>query len=131
MCSRSERPVHSRILGSYQTQSDDVARGEVDCEWCLDIYKVCMHTLPMAQKTSTVNISFRDDLLKEIDEVARSESRTRSELVREAARVYIERRRRMSTVIESIRETVRQRGITEEDVAAEIAAVRAETKQRR
>jgi len=85
----------------------------------------------MAQKTSTVNISFRDDLLKEIDEVARSESRTRSELVREAARVYIDRRRRMSTVIESIRETVRQRGITEEDVAAEIAAVRAETKQRR
>jgi CopG family transcriptional regulator / antitoxin EndoAI len=87
-----------------------------------------MHTLYMAQKTSTVNISFRDDLLKQIDEVARSESRTRSELVREAARVYIERRRRMSAVIESIRETVRQRGITEEDVSAEIAAVRAEKK---
>ena len=51
-----------------------------------------------------------------------------TELVREAARVYIERRRRMSTVIESIRETVRQRGITEEDVAAEIAAVRAKKK---
>jgi CopG family transcriptional regulator/antitoxin EndoAI len=96
----------------------------------VDAYKVCMHTLGMAQKTSTVNISFRDDLLKQIDEVARSESRTRSELVREAARVYIERRQRMSAVIESIRETVRQRGITEEDVAAEIAAVRAEKKQR-
>ncbi len=76
-----------------------------------------------------MNISFRQDLLKQIDEVARTESR--SELVREAARMYIERKRRMDAVIESIREIVRERGITEEDVAAEIAAVRAERKQHR
>ena len=85
----------------------------------------------MAEKTSTVNISFRQDLLEQIDEVARTESRSRSELVREAARMYIERKRRMDSIIESIRETVHQRGITEEDVAAEVAAVRAERKQRR
>ena len=85
----------------------------------------------MTEKTSTVNISFRQDLLKQIDEVARTESRSRSELVREAARMYIERKRRMDAVIESIRQTVRERGITEEDVADEIAAVRAERKQRR
>jgi len=93
--------------------------------------KIVYDTGIMAEKTSTVNISFREDLLKQIDEVARIESRSRSELVREAARMYIERRRRMDAVIESIRETVRQRGITEEDVAAEVAAVRAERKQRR
>ena len=46
----------------------------------------------MAEKTNTVNISFREDLLHEIDEVARSESRSRSELLREAARLYIERK---------------------------------------
>ena len=85
----------------------------------------------MAEKTSTVNISFREDLLKQIDDVAQTESRSRSELVREAARMYIERKRRMDAVIESIRETVRQHGITEEDVAAEVAAVRAERKQHR
>lgn len=85
----------------------------------------------MTEKTSTVNISFRQDLLKQIDEVARTESRSRSELVREAARMYIERKRRMDAVIESIRQTVRERGITEADVADEIAAVRAERKQRR
>jgi metal-responsive CopG/Arc/MetJ family transcriptional regulator len=85
----------------------------------------------MTEKTSTVNISFRQDLLKQIDEMARTESRSRSELVREAARMYIERKRRMDAVIESIRQTVRERGITEEDVAHEIAAVRAERKQRR
>lgn len=78
-----------------------------------------------------MNISFREDLLKQIDEVARTESRSRSELVREAARMYIERKRRMDSIIESIRKTVRERGITEEDVAAEVAAVRAEREQRR
>ena len=83
----------------------------------------------MAENTSTVNISFRQDLLKQIDEVARSELRSRSELVREAARMYIERKRRMDAVIESIQATVGERGITEEDVAAEVAAVRAERKQ--
>lgn len=82
----------------------------------------------MAEKTSTVNISFRDDLLNEIDEVARSESRSRSELLREAARLYIERKKRMKSVIDSIRRTVAERGITEADVAAEIAAYRAEKK---
>jgi metal-responsive CopG/Arc/MetJ family transcriptional regulator len=82
----------------------------------------------MAEKTSTVNISFRDDLLNEIDEVARSESRSRSELLREAARLYIERKKRMKSVIDSIRSTVSERGITEADVATEIAAYRAEKK---
>jgi CopG family transcriptional regulator/antitoxin EndoAI len=97
----------------------------------IDPYKLCMYTECMAQKTSTVNISFRGDLLKEIDEVARTESRTRSELVREAARMYIERKKRMNAVIDSIRETVRQRGVSEDDLAAEIAAYRAEKKRER
>lgn len=84
----------------------------------------------MAEKTSTVNISFRDDLLNEIDEVARSESRSRSELLREAARLYIERKKRMKSIIESMRKIAAERGITEADVEAEIAAHRAEKKAR-
>ena len=39
--------------------------------------------------TVTVNISFRKDLLESIDAAAKRESRTRSELIREAARNYI------------------------------------------
>lgn len=89
-----------------------------------------MYNIPMAEKTSTVNISFREDLLSEIDEVARSESRSRSELLREAARLYIGRKKRMKTVIESMRHIALERGITEEDVDAEIAAYRAEKKAR-
>jgi len=80
----------------------------------------------MAPKTSTVNISFRDDLLHEIDDVARAESRSRSELVREAARLYIERKKRMIAAIESMRAITAERGLTEEDVQDEIESYRRE-----
>jgi metal-responsive CopG/Arc/MetJ family transcriptional regulator len=89
-------------------------------------YKLCMYHIHMARKTSTVNISFRDDLLSEIDDVAQSESRSRSELVREAARLYIERKKRMKAALESLRTVASARGLTEDDVEAEIAAYRAE-----
>lgn len=43
-------------------------------------------------KPKTINISFQKDLLLKIDFLAREESRSRSELIREAARMYIERK---------------------------------------
>jgi predicted transcriptional regulator len=46
----------------------------------------------------TVNLSFRSDMLEEIDKVAESESRSRSELIREAARLYIERKKRWNDI---------------------------------
>ncbi len=45
--------------------------------------------------TSTVNISFQKELLRQIDNIAKAEARTRSELIREAARMYIERKKRL------------------------------------
>ena len=48
--------------------------------------------------TSTVNISFQEELLSRIDEIAQSESRSRSELIREAARLYIEKKLRWDNV---------------------------------
>ena len=48
--------------------------------------------------TSTVNISFQEGLLSQIDEIAQSESRSRSELIREAARLYIEKKLRWENV---------------------------------
>jgi len=44
--------------------------------------------------TVTVNISFQDALLNDIDRVAQEESRSRSEFLREAARAYIQRKER-------------------------------------
>jgi hypothetical protein len=46
----------------------------------------------------TVNISFQDSLLAEIDAEATKESRPRSELLREAARSLIRRQRQWDAV---------------------------------
>ena len=74
--------------------------------------------------TTTVNVSFQGSLLAEIDRVAQTESRSRSELLREAARLYIERKRRWDKLF-AYGKTVALRGqLTEEDVAAEIQSYR-------
>ncbi len=78
----------------------------------------------MAQKTSTVNISFRDDLLGEIDDVAKAESRSRSELIREAARMYIERKRRWNAIFEQGQRTAAEAGATESDVVRAVRSRR-------
>ena len=78
----------------------------------------------MAQKTSTVNISFRKDLLAEIDEVARTESRTRSELLREAARMYIERKRRWNTHFAQAEQTAAAVNLSDDDIVGETKTYR-------
>jgi CopG family transcriptional regulator/antitoxin EndoAI len=73
---------------------------------------------------STVNISFQDDLLKSIDTLAKEEARSRSELIREAARLYIEKKSRWKSIFsfgESIKETNK---ISEEDIFNEINMIR-------
>ena len=77
-------------------------------------------------KSSTVNISFTDELLKKIDQLAREESRSRSELIREAARGYIERKRRWKQIFEFGKMNATRKGITESDIETEIAAYRRE-----
>ncbi len=73
---------------------------------------------------NTVNISFQDDLLKKIDNVAQEESRSRSELIREAARMYIERREKWREIFTYGEQIQKAKKITEKDVFAEIRAVR-------
>ena len=48
--------------------------------------------------TVTVNISFQDILLADIVRIAQRESRSRSELLHEAARIYIERNERWNQI---------------------------------
>ena len=74
---------------------------------------------------STVNISFNSDLLKQIDQVAQEESRSRSELIREAARTYIERKRRWVQIFKIGAQTAKSRELTEDDIAVEIRSYRA------
>ena len=74
--------------------------------------------------TATVNVSFQDSFLKEIDRTAKKEYRIRSESIREAARLYIQRQSQWNDLFQ-IGDTVdRKQQLTELDVATEIAALR-------
>lgn len=42
---------------------------------------------------STVNMSFEEDLLGQIDRIAQNEDGIQSELIRKAARIYVERKK--------------------------------------
>ena len=81
--------------------------------------------------TSTVNIAFQRDLLREIDQVASEESRSRSEFLREAARAYIERKRRWSDIFAMGRGIAEAKGLTQADVSREIKAHRRRKVSRR
>lgn len=74
----------------------------------------------------TVNISFQDALLRDIDRVAQAESRSRSEFLREAARAYIQRKNRWADMFSLGDKITKARRLTPEDVAREIKQHRAE-----
>lgn len=76
--------------------------------------------------TCTVNIAFQKDLLREIDAVAREESRSRSEFLREAARTYIQRKRRWDDLFSMGRMIANERDLLPEDVSKEIETYRKE-----
>lgn len=73
---------------------------------------------------TTVNISFQEKLLADIDKLAKKERRSRSELLREAARLYIERRDRWNRIFALGEAVAKDKGLSEQDVAAEIQAYR-------
>lgn len=72
----------------------------------------------------TVNISFKDSLLAEIDAEANRESRSRSELLREAARSYIRRQRQWDMVFSLGDKISKREKLTEVDVDKAIRNVR-------
>jgi len=77
---------------------------------------------------NTVNISFQKDLLKKIDKIAKDESRTRSELIREAARMYIEKKNKwdqLFTLGDSLQKKV---NYSESDIVREIKSIRRKKK---
>jgi metal-responsive CopG/Arc/MetJ family transcriptional regulator len=73
---------------------------------------------------STVNISFQGALLALIDQVAKEEARSRSELIREAARSYIERRRRLQNLFKLGESLAKTRHLKPGDITGEIQAYR-------
>ncbi|MDR2069392.1 MAG: ribbon-helix-helix domain-containing protein [Spirochaetaceae bacterium] len=73
---------------------------------------------------STVNISFQEDLLEQIDRIAQNEARTRSELIREAARIYIERKKKWESIFSYGESLSSKYKFTEDDVNDEIEKYR-------
>jgi len=63
-------------------------------------------------------------LLKLIDQLAKSESRSRSELIREAARMYIERKSRWKLIYDFGEKKAKSSNITEDDILGEVKEYR-------
>ncbi|ABL65410.1 CopG family ribbon-helix-helix protein [Chlorobium phaeobacteroides] len=74
--------------------------------------------------TITVNISFQDSLLKEIDKIAKKEHRSRSELLREAARLYIQRQRQWEELFMLGDRMTEEKQLSLKNVEEEILAAR-------
>ena len=73
---------------------------------------------------STVNISFQKKLLAQIDQIAEDESRTRSELIREAVRIYIDRKKEWKILFNTGAQIGSTLKISEKDVMGEIKRYR-------
>lgn len=78
-------------------------------------------------QSQTVNISFQKDLLQEIDAISKEESRSRSELIREAARMYIQRKERWKKIFAYGEEVREKSGISEEEIVNIIRNTRKNT----
>ena len=80
--------------------------------------------------TVTVNVSFPKELLKAMDSQAKREARTRSDLLRQATRVYLERRRRWERISAFWQQEAHRAGLKPEDVEHMVAEGR-HTKSRK
>jgi CopG family transcriptional regulator / antitoxin EndoAI len=76
--------------------------------------------------TATVNIAFDKRLLKNIDQAARQEHRSRSELVREAVRAYIDQKERWQNLFAAYDTAMKGRSMTEAEIAGEVRSHRKE-----
>ena len=76
----------------------------------------------------TVNISFPNPLLKAMDRLAKNESRSRSDLLREAVRQYIERKRRWDEIFSFGDQHAKRLGLKPLNVEKRIAEYRRERK---
>lgn len=76
-------------------------------------------------RSATINLSLPNELLRLIDREAKAEFRTRSELIREAARTYLSREQRWEALQRYAGQRARASGIrTEADVMQAIASTR-------
>ena len=71
-------------------------------------------------KTQTLNIALPKDLVSKVDTLAKKEYRSRSELIRESLRSYIEERAQWEQVFASGEKTMKEMDIKSEKEADKI-----------
>lgn len=74
------------------------------------MYNVC------GMATQIINISLPSDLLKSADKLAKKESRTRSELIREALRAYVRELSAWEEIFEYGKKQAKKLGIKQKDI---------------
>lgn len=65
-------------------------------------------------KTQTFNIALPEDLVKKADKVAKKEYRNRSELIREALRVYLDEKNEWEELFKAGEKAMKEMGIKSE-----------------
>lgn len=71
-------------------------------------------------QTQTLNIALPKELVKKVDEVAKKEYRNRSELIREALRVYLKDERQWEQIFKAGEKAMKEMGIKSEKQIDEI-----------
>lgn len=72
-------------------------------------------------KTKTLNIALPKDLVERVDQVAKSEYRSRSDLIREALRTYLRENEAWQRIFKVSQETAKKFGIKSEEDAYKLA----------
>ena len=79
--------------------------------------------------SNKINFSINNDLLRQIDEIAEKESRSRSEIMREAIQNYVERKENWQKIFAYGKKMAQAKGLTPKDVEKAIAAHRREKRK--
>ena len=66
-------------------------------------------------QTQTLNIALPKDLVQKVDETARKEYRNRSELIREALRVYLQDKEEWQQIFKAGEQAMKKMGIKSEE----------------
>ncbi len=85
----------------------------------MDIYYLLTRHTIMIQylymQTQTLNIALPKDLVRKVDEVARNEYRNRSELIREALRIYLQNKEEWQQIFRAGERAMKKMGIKSEE----------------
>jgi predicted transcriptional regulator len=70
--------------------------------------------------TATINLSFDDDMMRQIDYFANNESLTRTDLIYNSVKIYINRKKRLQELYAYGESIAKKNNFTEDDVMEEI-----------